>query len=148
MSPLPARPTLLEIDLEEIRKALFKQFGARKAKAAELNWGAVKAGRDFAQKNLTKTDPLRVERMNETSGKIIIEWDNFDIARGQKVVFDQPNAVAAALNRVLSGAKTTILGSLTANGQIIITNPKGIVFGASARVDGSRRPATSRPSKL
>jgi 2-oxoglutarate/2-oxoacid ferredoxin oxidoreductase subunit alpha len=64
---------LLGIDLEETRKALFKQFGERKRKAAELNWGAVVAGRDFAEKNLTKTDPFAVERMNETSGKMIID---------------------------------------------------------------------------
>src|SRR5512142_2071112 len=32
---------LLGIDLEEVRKALSKQFGAKKAKAAELNWNAV-----------------------------------------------------------------------------------------------------------
>src|SRR5688500_18554715 len=43
---------LLGIDLDEMRKALFKQFGERKRKAAELNWGAVVAGRDFAEKNL------------------------------------------------------------------------------------------------
>ncbi len=64
---------LLGIDLEEVRKALFKQFGARKARAAELNWGAVLAGRDYAEKNLKKTDPFAVERMNETAGKIIID---------------------------------------------------------------------------
>jgi 2-oxoglutarate ferredoxin oxidoreductase subunit alpha len=64
---------LLGIDLEEVHKALFKQFGARKAKAAELNWGAVEAGREFAAKNLTKTDRFAVERMNATAGKIIID---------------------------------------------------------------------------
>ena len=64
---------LLGIDLEEMRKALFKQFGARKAKAAELNWGAVLAGKQYAEKNLTKADPFGVERMNETAGKIIID---------------------------------------------------------------------------
>jgi 2-oxoglutarate ferredoxin oxidoreductase subunit alpha len=64
---------LLGIDLEEVRKALFKQFGARKAKAAELNWGAVLAGQDFAAKNLVKTDRYGVERMNATAGKIIID---------------------------------------------------------------------------
>jgi 2-oxoglutarate/2-oxoacid ferredoxin oxidoreductase subunit alpha len=64
---------LLGIDIEEIRKALFKQFGERKKKAAELNWGAVLAGKDFAEKNLEKADPFRVERLNETSGKIIID---------------------------------------------------------------------------
>ena len=64
---------LLGIEMEEIHKALVRQFGPRKAKAAELNWGAVQAGFDFAVKNLAKTDPCRVERMNATQGKIIIE---------------------------------------------------------------------------
>jgi 2-oxoglutarate ferredoxin oxidoreductase subunit alpha len=64
---------LLHIDMEEMRKALFKQFGKRKAKAAELNMGALAAGYDYAAKNFTKSDPFRVEKMNATAGKIIIE---------------------------------------------------------------------------
>jgi 2-oxoglutarate/2-oxoacid ferredoxin oxidoreductase subunit alpha len=64
---------LLSIDMEEIRKALLKQFGKRKAKAAELNWNAARAGFDYAAANLAKADPFRVERMNETAGKIIID---------------------------------------------------------------------------
>lgn len=64
---------LLGIELEEIHKALFKQFGEKKRKAAELNWGAVLAGHEFATANLTKQDSLYVERMNATAGKIIID---------------------------------------------------------------------------
>jgi len=64
---------LIGIEMEEIHKALFKQFGPKKVKAAELNWNAVQAGRDYAAANLPKTDPCRVERMNETAGKIIID---------------------------------------------------------------------------
>ncbi|MBL8209482.1 MAG: 2-oxoacid:acceptor oxidoreductase subunit alpha [Bryobacterales bacterium] len=64
---------LLGIDLEEMRKALYKQFGARKAKAAELNWNAILAGKKFAEENLEKKDPFSVERMDETKGKIIID---------------------------------------------------------------------------
>jgi 2-oxoglutarate ferredoxin oxidoreductase subunit alpha len=45
-------------------------------KAAELNWGAVLAGADFTAKNLTKTDPCSVERMNRTAGKIIIDGNS------------------------------------------------------------------------
>jgi 2-oxoglutarate ferredoxin oxidoreductase subunit alpha len=67
---------LLGIDLEEIRKALFKQFGPRKVKAAELNWGAVLAGAEYAEKHLTKTDPFRIERMDRTRGKIIIDGNS------------------------------------------------------------------------
>ena len=67
---------LLGIDMEEIRKALVKQFGQRKAKAATLNLGACQAGYDFAAANLPKTDPFSVERMNETAGKIIIDGNS------------------------------------------------------------------------
>jgi len=64
---------LLGIEMNEIHKALVKQFGKRKAKAADLNWGAAQAGYDFAASHLPKTDPYRVERMNQTAGKIIID---------------------------------------------------------------------------
>src|SRR6266513_2588541 len=37
---------LLSIEMAEIRKALVKQFGKKKAKAAEMNLGACKAGFD------------------------------------------------------------------------------------------------------
>ena len=64
---------LLGIEMEEVHRALSKQFGLRKAKAADLNWGAVQAGFDYAANNLPKQDPFRVERMHATEGKIIIE---------------------------------------------------------------------------
>src|SRR5215467_9325305 len=67
---------ILNIEMEEIRKALVKQFGKRKAKAAELNWNAAKAGYDYAAATFTKTDPFRVERMNATAGKIIIDGNS------------------------------------------------------------------------
>src|ERR1700691_2739671 len=41
---------LLSMDMEEIHRALFKQFGKKKAKAAELNWGACQAGYEYAAK--------------------------------------------------------------------------------------------------
>jgi len=64
---------LLGIEMEEVHRALVKQFGKRKAKAAELNWGAAQSGFDYASKTLAKTDACRVERMNATVGKIIID---------------------------------------------------------------------------
>ncbi len=65
---------LLGIDMEEIRKALFKQFGKRKAKAAELNWGAVPGRLRLRREEPSpRPIPYRVERMNATAGKIIID---------------------------------------------------------------------------
>ncbi|MBX6324202.1 MAG: filamentous hemagglutinin N-terminal domain-containing protein, partial [Rhodospirillaceae bacterium] len=91
---------------------------------------------------ITQTDPKTIV-IRQESDKVIIEWENFDIGKGEHVIFDQPSSLAAALNRVLGGGKTAILGSLTANGQIVITNPKGIVFGPEARVDVASIIATS-----
>lgn len=66
---------LLGIEMEEIHAALKKQF-KKKVKAAELNWNAARAGYEFAEKNLTKTDRFILERMNETKGKIIIDGNS------------------------------------------------------------------------
>jgi 2-oxoglutarate/2-oxoacid ferredoxin oxidoreductase subunit alpha len=63
---------LLGIDLAEMEKALTRQL-ARKQKALSLNMGALKAGFDYAAEHLPKQDPLYVERMHETEGKILIE---------------------------------------------------------------------------
>ncbi len=67
---------LLGIDLEEMNKALVKQFGPKKAKAAQMNWGAVMAGEEYARKNLKKTDPFVVERMDQTHGKLIVDGNS------------------------------------------------------------------------
>jgi 2-oxoglutarate/2-oxoacid ferredoxin oxidoreductase subunit alpha len=63
---------LLSMDLTQVEKAVRRQF-AKKQKAADLNWGAIKAGFDFAASSLTKQDPLLLERMHATDGKIIID---------------------------------------------------------------------------
>ncbi len=66
---------ILSLDMAEVEKALRKQF-AKKVKAADLNWNAAKAGYDYASASLVKKDPFRVERMNETAGKIIIDGNS------------------------------------------------------------------------
>ena len=93
---------LLSIEMEEIHAALFKQFGKRKAKAAELNWGACQAGYDYAAKTFTKIDPYRVERMNATAGKIIIEGNS-----------------AAALGCVFAGATVVTWYPITPSSSLV-----------------------------
>ena len=63
---------LLDIDMAEIETAVGKQFKS-KPKAVELNMGAIRGGFEWAEKNLQKADPFRLERMNKTAGKIIID---------------------------------------------------------------------------
>jgi len=66
---------LLNIDMAEVEKALRKQF-AKKVKAANLNLAAAQAGFDYAAASLTKNDPYRLERMDKTRGKIIIDGNS------------------------------------------------------------------------
>lgn len=93
---------LLSIDLEEVHTALIRQFGKRKAKAAELNWGACKAGYEYASKSLTKTDPYLLERMNGTGNKIMIEGN-----------------AAAALGCVFAGATVVTWYPITPSSSLI-----------------------------
>jgi 2-oxoglutarate ferredoxin oxidoreductase subunit alpha len=66
---------LIEMDLEIVEASVRRQF-AKKQKAADLNWAAVKAGYDYAASSFTKHDPFVLERMHETDGKIIIEGNS------------------------------------------------------------------------
>jgi 2-oxoglutarate ferredoxin oxidoreductase subunit alpha len=66
---------LLEIELGEVENAIRKQF-AKKAKAANLNLAAAKAGFDYAAANLRKRDPFCIRRMDKTKGKIIIDGNS------------------------------------------------------------------------
>jgi 2-oxoglutarate/2-oxoacid ferredoxin oxidoreductase subunit alpha len=81
---------LLSIDLNVVESGLRKQF-AKKAKVFELNFGAVKAGFDYAAEKLTKQDPYFIERMNQTTGKIIIDGN---AAAGMGAVFAGVTVVA------------------------------------------------------
>jgi 2-oxoglutarate ferredoxin oxidoreductase subunit alpha len=63
---------LLNIDPQEIEKAVVKQFKG-KTKAIELNRQAIEIGVRHAKEHIEKLDPFRCEPMDKTAGKIIID---------------------------------------------------------------------------
>ncbi len=65
---------LLRLDMVEVERAIAKQF-ARKAKAAELNLAAARAGFEHARV-LEKKDPFHIRRMGATAGKIIVDGNS------------------------------------------------------------------------
>jgi 2-oxoglutarate ferredoxin oxidoreductase subunit alpha len=81
---------LLAIDLGVVESSLHQQF-SKKQKVFDMNFGAVKAGFDYARENLTKRDPFFIERMNKTEGKIIIEGN---AACGMGAVFAGVTVIA------------------------------------------------------
>jgi 2-oxoglutarate/2-oxoacid ferredoxin oxidoreductase subunit alpha len=63
---------LIGIERQEILNALTKQFKG-KQKAIEPNVASIDKGMEFARANLPKQNKWRIERMNKTAGKIIID---------------------------------------------------------------------------
>ncbi len=70
----------------------------------------------------------------QTSDKAIVNYDDFSIALGEIVQFNQPGPDAAVLNRVPAGPVSLIEGQLIANGRVFLVNPSGVVFAGTAQV--------------
>ncbi|KGB92880.1 filamentous hemagglutinin N-terminal domain-containing protein [Burkholderia cepacia] len=93
--------------------------------------GAIAAGAG----SITHSGPNT--QIDQTSSKMIVNWKNFDIGKGETVNIAQPNANAAILNRVQSGDMTSIQGALNANGRVFVVNPNGIVVGKGATINAN-----------
>ena len=63
---------LIGIERDEMIAALNKQFKG-KQKAVDLNVQAIDKGSSFARESLPKQNQFRIQRMNKTAGKIIID---------------------------------------------------------------------------
>ncbi|MGR6737436.1 two-partner secretion domain-containing protein [Pseudomonas chlororaphis] len=73
--------------------------------------------------------------INQHSDKLITNWNDFSVASGQKVIFNQPGTRSVALNRVIGVNASNIQGQVKANGQVFLVNPNGVVFGQGAQVN-------------
>ncbi|QDZ29634.1 MBG domain-containing protein [Noviherbaspirillum sp. UKPF54] len=73
--------------------------------------------------------------INQSTGKMAIDWQGFSIGQGNSVTFVQPSASAVALNRVLGADASMIQGALKANGQVFLINPNGVLFSPTAQVN-------------
>ena len=82
--------------------------------------------------------------INQTSQNAALNWQAFSIGKTEAVQFVQPNSNSVALNRVLGPDPSSILGSLSANGQVFLVNPNGILFGQSAQVNVGGLVASTR----
>jgi filamentous hemagglutinin family protein len=72
--------------------------------------------------------------INQSSDRMIANWQSFSIGAGNSVTFNQPGASSVALNRVVGQDPSKILGSLSANGQVFLVNPNGIAIGKTGSV--------------
>lgn len=105
--------------------------------AAEPTGGRVTAGNASIASSGTTTT------ITQTSDRAVINWNTFDIGAAETVRFTQPSAQAAALNRVTGSQLSSLQGTLTANGQIYLVNPNGVLIGNGAQINASSFLATT-----
>ncbi|HWD17651.1 MAG TPA: filamentous hemagglutinin N-terminal domain-containing protein [Verrucomicrobiae bacterium] len=75
----------------------------------------------------------------------VLNWSSFNIAAGETTTFIQPNAHSIVWNNIHDANPSQILGSLNANGYVVLMNPSGIYFGDHSIVNASGFIATAAP---
>ncbi|MXN83129.1 filamentous hemagglutinin N-terminal domain-containing protein [Burkholderia sp. 4812] len=73
--------------------------------------------------------------INQHTDKLITNWQDFSVAGGERVSFQQLSNQSIALNRVIGTNGSQIHGQIDANGKVFVVNPNGVVFGAGAQVN-------------
>ena len=73
--------------------------------------------------------------INQTSPTATLNWQSFDIASGNTVNFTQPSTNSVALNKIFEANPSQIFGTLSANGQVYLLNPNGLIFGPHSVVN-------------
>ena len=73
--------------------------------------------------------------INQSTDKSIISWQGYSIAANEKVQYFQPSSSSISLNRVIGVDPSYIYGHLSANGQVWIINPNGLLIGNGANIN-------------
>lgn len=73
--------------------------------------------------------------IRQDSGRLAMDWTNFNVGKDETVRFQQPGKDALALNRVTGNQQSVIDGSLLSNGHVLLVNPNGVVIGKNASID-------------
>lgn len=73
--------------------------------------------------------------ITQDGARAAVNWQGFSIGEGAHVDIRQPGANAALLNRVTGDTRSEIHGRLTANGQVHLVNPNGILIGPRGTVN-------------
>ena len=127
-------PSSLQRAALRLAAAAVPLFAWGSASAAGLpQGGTVVAGQASIQ--VPHSGQMTIEQSTSSAA---INWQSFNIGASDAVQFVQPGASSVALNRVVGADPTTILGHLSANGQVFLVNPNGVLFapGSSVNVGG------------
>ena len=99
--------------------------------AAAPTGGQVRAG----SAQITHDAGRGVTTIRQNTPRAAIDWQSFNVAKGEQVRFKQPNARATALNRIFDQSPSQIFGQIKANGRVVLMNPNGVFFRPGAEVN-------------
>ncbi|OYZ16376.1 MAG: hypothetical protein B7Y35_00010 [Sphingomonadales bacterium 28-64-96] len=91
--------------------------------------------------NTTIATTATSRTITQTGARAVINWTSLDVASGHTLNFAQPNASSIVLNRIVGlpngGAitPTQIDGAISANGQVWILNPMGVLVGSAGSIN-------------
>jgi filamentous hemagglutinin family protein len=77
----------------------------------------------------------RVMTVDQSSNRLITEWQDFSVGKDAHVEFVQPSSSSSALNRVTGSRPSEIFGSISANGEVVLVNRAGIHFADGSNVN-------------
>ena len=72
-----------------------------------------------------------------TSPIALLNWQNFNIAAGEKTIFNQPSATSLVINQINDKNPSQIWGTLQANGVVVLMNSAGFYFGPNSFVSAA-----------
>ena len=105
--------------------ALFPAFAFALPKDPTVQAGSV---------TFDQVDPNTLNIIQSTN-KAIIDWQTFNIQANEATHFKMPSSNSFNLSRVTGGVGSEIFGTLTSNGNLMLLNPNGILFGANSKID-------------
>ena len=120
---------------------------ARGITSEALAAGALRAARDSTGRLTWQGAALPVESaangkslvtITQNEARAILSWDRFDVGSNTILQFDQnKNKDWVAVNRVVdpTASPSRILGSIKADGTVIVLNRNGVMFGNGAQVN-------------
>ncbi|MGA2247606.1 MAG: filamentous hemagglutinin N-terminal domain-containing protein [Verrucomicrobiota bacterium] len=84
--------------------------------------------------------------VNQTSANALINWQSFNIASGETTTFNQPSSSSVVWNQINGSSPSQILGTLNANGYVILQNQAGFYVGGNAAISAHGLVMTTSPT--
>lgn len=81
--------------------------------------------------------------IDQSTTKAVINWNSFSIGSASEVRFNVPTSSSSTLNRVVQNNPSEIFGKLSSNGNVLLVNPNGIIFGQGSSVNVGSLTATT-----